>query len=52
MKIFSSRELPTPRTILETTATLFNPPLIDSVLQTYKNKLEHVSTHVLIGHHL
>ena len=45
METFSARQLPTPRTILDATASLFNRPLIEVALQKYENEIQEVRAH-------
>ena len=45
METFSARQLPTPRTILDATASVVNPPLIEKALQKYKKEIHEVSAH-------
>ena len=50
METFSAKQLPTPRTILDTTASLVNPPLIKVALQKYKNGIQKVRAHYHSGY--
>lgn len=42
METFNARKLPTPRTILDATASVVNPPLINAALQKYENEIQKV----------
>ena len=43
MENFHGGKLPTPKTMLEMTASLVNPPLIQEALEKYKHEMDNVS---------